>query len=222
MSVSASIFEFVDVNPGVPGLSFAARAEGGTCLGVVGGKSSDRERHAEFFPSDSQVQPGARCDFVFATLPFSMFAYCDGGDPAVNEPISIASRTAKKASAILFRVSWAAAQRLGVDPDEYRAAIEGKLGSKSWEVTSAVSDDRNDLFVAAVARKKWNGQEALPMSFPVGAEPESRNSDEILLALGYPEDFAAKYAGTDRKAVAGIVNIDNARTAISAVKAALK
>ncbi|MCZ7861731.1 hypothetical protein O9X98_10105 [Agrobacterium salinitolerans] len=220
MSVSASTFEFVDVNPGIPGLSFAARSEGGACIGVVGGKSADRDRHAEFFPSGGEA--GARCDFVFATLPFSMFAYCDGGDPAVNEPISIAAKTAKKASAILFRVSWAAAQRLGVDPDEYRAAIEGKLGSKSWEVTSAVSDDRNDLFVAAVARKKWNGREALPMSFPAVAEPESRNGDEILIALGYPEDFAAKFAGTDRKAVAGIVNIDNARTAISAVKAALK
>lgn len=222
MPVSASTFEFVDVNPGVPGMSFAARVEGGTCLGVVGGKSRDRDRHAEFFPSVGEWQPGTRCDFVFASLPFSMFAYCDGGDPAVNEPISIAAKTAKKASAILFRVSWAAAQRLGVDPDEYRAAIEGKLGAKSWEVTSAVSDDRNDLFISAVARKRWNGQEALPMSFPVGAESASRNADEILLAGGYPEDFAQKYAGADRKAVEGIVNVDNARTAISAVKAAIK
>lgn len=222
MSVSASTFEFVDINPRVPGLSIAAEAEGGICLGIVGGKSSDHESHEELYPTNGDVRSGMRCDFVFASLPFSMFAYCEGGDPAVNEPISIAAKMAKKASAVLFRVSWVAAQRLGVDPDEYRAVVESKFGSKSWEVTTAVSDDRNDLFIAAVARKKWNGREPLPMSFPGGVAPASSTGDEILIALGYPQDFAVKYAGTDRQVVAGIVNIDNARTAISAVKSALK
>jgi hypothetical protein len=222
MSVSVSIFDFVDVNPGVPGLAFAARAEGGACLGVFGGKTRDREQHAEFFPADGHWQPGIRADLVTANLPFSMFAYCDSGDPAVNEPISVAANAAKKASAILFRVSWAAAQRLGVDPDEYRSAIEGNLGSKHWEVTSAVSDDRNDLFVAAIARKKWNGKEALPMLFPNEGKSVGNETGEILLALGYPGDFATTHADADRKPFEGIVNVSNARTAISAVIAAIR
>jgi hypothetical protein len=223
MSDISSTFDFVDIHPGVPGMAFAAKAEGGGCREAIGVKSDAREDYDTFFSPTGEALQIGRCDVVVVGLPFSMFAYCDGGDPAVADPINIAAKTAKKSSAILFRVPWSAARRLGVDADEYRSAIEGTLGAKAWEVTSAVSDCGNDLFVAAVARKKWNGREALPMSFPNSA-PSSEPTDaaSVLLARGYPQAFASRYAGKSRKLVDGLVDIANARTAVSSVKAAIR
>ncbi|MBY3151055.1 hypothetical protein HFO56_01350 [Rhizobium laguerreae] len=223
MSALPSTFDFVDINPGVPGMAFAAKAEGGGCREVIGIKPETREHYEALFAPSRDVQQANRCDLVVVGLPFSMFAYCDGGDPAVSEPVAIAAKAAKKSSAILFRVPWVQARRLRVDADEYRSAIEGWLGAKAWDVTSAVSDDGNDLFVAAVARKKWNGREALPMSFPSRARSSvPSDAAAFMLARGYPQDFVSRYAGLSQKLVDGIVDIANARTAVSSVKAAIR
>jgi hypothetical protein len=223
MSAISSTFDFVDIHPGVPGMAFAAQAEGGGCREVIGIKPDARENYVSFFSPTGEDQQHGRCDIVLVGLPFSMFAYCDGGDPAVSEPIAVAAKAAKKSSAILFRVPWGASRRLGVDADEYRSAIEGTLGAKAWEVTSAVSDCGNDLFVAAVARKKWNGGEALPMAFPNSASSSvSSDAASVLLERGYPQEFASRYAGKSRKLVDGLVDIANARTAVSSVKAAIR
>ncbi|MCS4089747.1 hypothetical protein [Rhizobium sp. BK176] len=226
MSAITSTFDFVDIHPGVPGMAFAAKAEGGGCREVIGIKPEAREYYDSFFSPTGESQQAGRCDVAVVGLPFSMFAYCDGGDPAVSEPIAVAAKVAKKSSAILFRVPWNSARRLGVDADEYRSAIEGTLGAKAWEVTSAVSDCGNDLFVAAVARKKWNGREALPMAFPNpgrAAQPSGpTDAASVLLERGYPQEFAGVYVGKSRKLVDGLVDIANARTAVSSVKAAIR
>ncbi|MDW9478835.1 hypothetical protein GOB57_09075 [Sinorhizobium meliloti] len=223
MATTEGTFGFVDINPGVPGMAFAAAAKGGVRLGVHGVTPSARGLYLEYFPQDNDELRAGSGDLVLAGLPFSMFARSDSGDPAVAEPISAAAKAGKKASAILFRVPWSRAKRLGTDPEEYRAAVEGHLGAKSWEVTSAVSDDWNDLFVCAVARRKWNGREPLPISFGVGvAPPIISNAREILLARGYPEDFAARYPDADKQAVEVCVDVGNAVLAISGIKASTR
>lgn len=209
-------FDFVDINPGMSGMAFAAEAEGGVCVGVLRVKPTALASYEAFFGRGSAEPPTVHGELVLVGLPFSMFAHSDSGDPAVTELISLAHRASKGVSAVLFRVSWSSARRLGVDPDEYRSTIEGVFDAKKWDVTSAVSDDENDLFIAAVERGKWNGKEALPATYPGGREvPRHSNPQEILVGHGYPENFALHNAAVDRKLVEGIVIVDNARAAIA-------
>jgi hypothetical protein len=209
-------FDFVDINPGMSGLAFAAEAVGGVCIGVHCVKVGSIEAYEDFFGRGSARPPETHGKLVLVNLPFSMFTSAASGDPAVSELISLAVKSSKGVPAVLFRVSWLAAERLGVDPEEYRATIEQAFGSDNWEVASVVSDDGNDLFVAVIARKRWNGDVPLPSSFPASLKPPKRsNPQEILLGFGYPENFALRNADVDRKLLEGIVSVNNARAAVA-------
>lgn len=208
-------FDFVDVNPGVPGMTFAAEAEGGVCVGVVGLRPSEATAHEEYFGRGSAQPPLTDADIILVGLPFSMFARAENCDPAVSAVIESSFRLAKEKTPVLFRVTWSAARRMGVEAEEYRSAVEARFGSKKWEVTSSVSNDGRDMFVCAVPRARWGGVDPLPSDFPVSVKPRARsNPQEILVTLGYPAKFALLNARLDRMVVEGAVVISNARAAI--------
>ena len=215
MADDGKTFDFVDVNPGMSGMAFAAEAEGGVCVGVARIRPSQVSAYEDFFGRGSSAAPVTGCEVVLADLPFSMFVRAHKGDPAVTELVVEAARLARTASAAVFRVSWSAAGRMGVETDEYRSAVEHVFEGSKWEVRTAVSADRNDMFVFALSRVRWNGREPLPTASASAVSHLKRsNPQEILLSLGYPENFALRNAGSDSKLLEGIVDVGNARAAI--------
>lgn len=215
-------FDFVDINPGLSGMAFAAEAEGGVCVGVIGVKPRDFTMYEEFFGRGAAAAPITTADIVLVSLPFSMFVRTQNCDPAVSDLIdeahSISEEAriiAKKSTPVLFRVSWAAARRMHIEAEEYRSAVAVRFDSRKWEVTSAVSDDGNDMFVCAIPRPRWTGQDPLPSTFPVAARARSGlNPQESLVSMGYPEKFALRHADVASNLVEGAVVISNARAAI--------
>jgi hypothetical protein len=216
-------FDFVDINPGMSGLAFAAEAEGGVCVGVHRVKSNALAAYEAFFGRGSAEPPSVHGELVLVSLPFSMFVNRDRVDPAVFDLISLAYRCSQGVSAVLFRVPWSSARRLEIDPDEYRSAIEEVFNASKWVITTAVSDDKNDLFIATIAKSKWNGNDALPATYPGGGKiARQSNPQEILIKQGYPVNFALHNAEVDRKLLDGIVIVDNARAAIAGMIGSVK
>lgn len=222
MPDTKKVFNFVDVNPEMSGLAFAAEAEGGICIGVFGVKPKARESYESYFGRGSLEPPLTPCDMVLVGLPFSMFVRPENGDPAVTELIKTAFTAAKGASAILFRTPWSSAARLGVDQEEYRSTVEGILGTKKWAVAASASRDGHDLFICGVARKKWNEWSHPLPAFPYAQKATKSTPREILLEYGYPESFALQNADVDPKLVEGIVDVRNARLAISEILKAIR
>jgi hypothetical protein len=219
-------FEFADVNPGLSGMTFAAEAEGGECVGVCGVRPGAVAGYESFFGRNSVACPGNPVDVVLVSLPFSIFAGGDNVDPAVAEPIRQASALAKlpkKTAVILFRVPWAHADRLGVAADEYLSAIGGSFSAAVWSHHHIVSDDGRDLFVCVIAKSRWNGLSPLPATIgPAPVLPNNANPQEILSAYGYPDAFALHNAGIDPKLIDGVVCVGNARSALSAALASVR
>lgn len=224
----AVAFDFVDINPGMSGMAFAAEAEGGTCVGVLSIPETEKAAYEAFHGRGSAEGPSHGSRLILASLPFSMFAEGKAGDPAVSHPIRAAAKAAHvKAPApkiAIFRVPWRLAARIGVDPAEYVAAVSEGFSDERWAVTSWVSPDGADLFVTALARKYWNGNEPLSIekaaSGPVLAE--IGRPQEMLLALGYPSNFALHNASVSPKLIEGIVVVHNARAAVSGALKAVR
>lgn len=220
-------FDFVDVNPGFSGMAFAAEAEGGVCIGVARIKPRAVPAYEDFFGRGAAARPTNPGQVILVSLPFSMFVREESGDPAVSDLIKEAAGIAKLTkvapSIVLFRVSWSAAGRLGVTAAEYVAAVQARFDETGWVLWSVISEDGKDMFVCAVARKRWNGDAPLPASIPRCVHAgRSLNPQEILIANGYPETFALHNADIDPKLLDGIVAVGNARAALSAALASVR
>ncbi len=223
MKQTLASFDFVDINPGLSGLAFAAEAEGGVCVGVLRLKPAEKAAYEAFFGRMASSPPEVGSDLVLVQLPFSMFVRSERCDPAVSDLIVEAHRISRTAKAVLFRAPWNAAQRMGVEAEEYRTAVQAEFPAARWDVSSAVSDDLNDMFICAVSRKNRNGFEPLPTAFrPVPSPVKRENPQDTLVSMGYPAQFALRYADVENRVVDGITNVENARAAISSVLAAIR
>jgi len=231
MSLAEGSFDFVEVNPRLSGLAFAAEEAGGVRVGVTGLPPAERAAYEAYFGRGAAEPAADGCDIVLAELPFSMFVAQGSVDPAVSDTVRDAllvamsggTRGQPRAAAMLLRAPWADARRLGVEAEGYRAAVEAAVGTKSWTVSSAVTDDGNDLFVAAVSLRFWNGREPLPAVYPRRAfVPLDRNPQEIVRHMGYPAKFALRYAGASPTLVYGITDVGNARMAVDGLLAAVR
>lgn len=204
-------FSFVSLNPSVRGLEIAAHREGGACVlehevGPVG----DRP----FRGPAGKRRSDTKGDIVVAALPFSMFVRAEGCDPGVMDVIEQARAAA--GSAVLFRVPWLRAARLGVAVDEYSEAVSAVFEDQRWHVSTAVTDELRDMFICAVLRRKWNGTEPLPASWPNRPEAGTEG-DALRSALGYRQDFHRSGIRDE-----DMVDAVNTQSAIACVRKALK
>jgi len=213
-------FDFVDVNPGLSGLHFAAEAEGGECVGVLAIKPLEIAAFEAFHGRGSAAGPEEPCDLVLTCLPFSLFARGKGCDPAVSDLVKVA-RQVKGAVASLFCVPWKKAFALGVSVDDFVSAVEAHYAADRWHVSSAVTDGHDALYICAVDRKKWNGRDTLPSIWPKTLVPANGNPQEMMAAFGYPANFALQSGATAHKIEAGIVVVHNARAAVAGVVGAI-
>lgn len=209
-------FDFVDVNPALSGMAAAAESLGGTCVGVLGIGMREKVAYEEFHGRGATQPPKGSCALVVAELPFSAFAAAEKADPAVLEHIKTA-RSVRGVKAVLFRIPWKRAARVHVHPSEFEESVERVFEQKAWHVTTSVSDDRNDLFVAAVARDAWNGGEPLPAVYSTASFTDVLNPQKTLSSKGYPANLALHYADYDHRIVMEAVSVYNAKRALAQV-----
>ena len=196
-------------------MHFSAENLGGTCVGVLSVKATETEKYEQFHGVGSSEYSDEHTDVVLVELPFSAFAGGSKGDPAVTDLIKSAliSRNQK---AVVFRIPWALAQPIGVEPSEFVQAVENIFPNKNWQIDMRLTDGFSDLFISVAKRKKWNGNQILPAVLENNTT-YTNSPQEILIAKGYPKKLALHYRDNDIKLIKEAVSIKTAQHALLSV-----
>jgi len=151
-------FLFYHVNPGASAFGFGAERAGGQPVGAGLVSAKARKGYVDFHGDNSvDDDPIAPFDLLIADLPYTVFPETD---PELAHVIKVAAHHARRAKAVLFRVDWSAADRMGFGPAAWEKAVAAAL--PGWEARSVVLHNQHfvpmegaELFVAAA--KSWEG-----------------------------------------------------------------
>lgn len=194
---------FIEINPGLGSFGFAAERAGLLRLGPDLLARDVRQAYIDFHGAGSDERLEDSADIVVANLPFSLFLDGKNADPEVTDVIASARRLIRRGGCALFRVKWDIALRLKTDPSAFVATVSAafpKYSVKSFVDLSGHGDQAStsDLYIVASPNDVIldPSPEAPAASITaihpvvlVDFERGSGDPQQILSALGFPEDF---------------------------------
>ncbi|NTF17472.1 hypothetical protein G6L37_03495 [Agrobacterium rubi] len=200
----AKTITFIEINPGLGSLGFAAENAGMLRLGPMLLSNDVRSAYQTFHGAGSLELVNDTADIALTDISFSLFLDGKSADPDVVEAINAARDAIRRGGTAVFRVKWDIGLRLGCDPAGYVEAVSKVLPKyivQAFVDTSTLQDVvvTSDLYIIAsppgkavfepVAKVQDSSLRAIHHVDLDSHVFSDDDPQQILSFLGFPEDF---------------------------------